>query len=138
MKLDQKLVDAAIEFTKQRFPTEEWAGASAMYTDGGQVLISTSPETMNDSVSVCHEMGAICEAYKLNQKVTASVCVARDEAGHFHILTPCGVCQERLFIWGNKVEVAVPLDGDSTKWQMKLLSDVQPYYWKKPFLGKQS
>ena len=134
MRLDQKLVDTAISFVQKRFPTEPWAGAAAMYTNDGQILISTSPECVNDSVSLCHETGAICEAHKLDKKVTASVCVSRDDQGRFHILTPCGVCQERLYVWGDNVEVAAPIDSDSTQWQMKLLKEVQPFYWRKPFL----
>lgn len=134
MKLDEKLVSAAIDFVNGRFPSEPWAGAAAMYTDSGQILISTAPEVVNASVELCHEVGAICEATKLNQKITATVCVSRDEQGKFHILTPCGVCQERLYYWGGEVEAAVPLDSDSTKWQAKKLKELQPFYWRKPFL----
>jgi len=89
---------------------------------------------VNASVELCHEVGAICEAFKLNKIITATVCVSRDEAGKFHVLTPCGVCQERLMVWGDLVEAAVPRDEDSSQWQMKTLRELQPYYWRKPFL----
>ena len=135
VNLTQELIDAAIAFIEKRFPSEPWAGAAAMYTSEGKLLISTAPECVNESVALCHETGAICEAHKLGQKVTASACVSRDEQGLFHILTPCGVCQERLYTWGGEVEVAVPMEWDSTKWQAKKLKDVQPYYWRKPFLA---
>jgi cytidine deaminase len=134
MKLDSNLVEAAIEFIKSRFSTEPWAGAAAMYTEDGQILISTAPAVVSASVELCHEVGAICEAYKLNKKIAATVCVSRDEKGQFHILTPCGICQERLFVWGGDVEAAVPTDTDSTKWQTKTLKELQPFYWRKPFL----
>ncbi len=134
MDLDSRLVEAAKGFIKARFPTETWAGAAAMYTEDGQLLISTAPESVNLSVELCHETGAICEAHKLNKRVTATVCVSRDDKGNFLILTPCGVCQERLLYWGQDVQAAVPSDNDSTKWQMKTLSELQPYYWRKPFL----
>ena len=132
MKLDQTLVNAAIDFVKNRFPRDEpWEGASAMYTDDGSILISTAPETVNDSVSLCHEAGAICEAYKLNKNIVATVCVSRDDKGNFVILTPCGVCQERLMYWGPNVQAAVPDESDSTKWEVKTLAEIQPYYWGK-------
>lgn len=134
MKIDSKLVDAAKTFVKARFSDESWAGAAAMYTEDGQILISTAPAVVNPSVELCHEAGAICEAYKLNKKITATVCVSRDDKGAFHILTPCGVCQERLFFWGADVEAAVPLETDSAKWQIKTLAELQPYYWRNPFL----
>jgi cytidine deaminase len=49
------------------------------------------------------------------------------------ILSPCGLCQERLFHWGDQVEVAVPLPGDPTRWQAKTLREVQPHYWVNAF-----
>jgi len=69
----------------------------------------------------------------LNEKITASVCVIRDQNKEIHILTPCGICQERLFYWGDEIEVAVPKSNDSTKWLVKTLKDVQPYHWYKIF-----
>ncbi len=47
-----------------------------MYLEDGQILISTSPQVENESLALCHETGAICEAYKLNKRVTASVACA--------------------------------------------------------------
>ncbi len=135
MKLDQKLVQAAIDFVNQRFPTGLEVGAAAVYLEDGRILVSTSPRVENESVAVCHEMGAYCEAYKLNQKITASVCVTREQDG-FYILTPCGVCQERLWTWGEKVECAVPAGDDPRKWRSIPLSELSPHYWRKPFMKK--
>ncbi len=134
MKLDSTLVESAKAFVQLRFPTQPWAGAAALYTEDGQILVSTAPTFPSASVELCHEAGALCEAFKLDKKITATVCVSRDESGKFHILTPCGVCQERLMLYGSDVEAAVPLDVDSTKWQVKTLNELQPYYWRKPFL----
>lgn len=41
---------------------------------------------------------------------------------------PCGVCQERLAIWGMDVEVAVAQPGDPTRWQARRLRQLQPHY----------
>ena len=133
MKLDQKLVDAAIKFLEERLPDGDWEGAAAMYTEKGRILTSTAPGEINNGASLCHETGAICEAYSLNEKITASVCVIRDQNKEIHILTPCGICQERLFYWGDEIEVAVPKSNDSTKWMVKTLKDIQPYHWYKIF-----
>ena len=62
MHLDQRLVDAAIEFVNKRFAEQPFEGAAAMYTEDGEILISTAIEVVNESVSLCHETGAICEA----------------------------------------------------------------------------
>lgn len=122
MKLDQKLIDAAISFVRERFPAAgDWDGAAAMYTTTGRLLVSTYVEAPNPGVGLCNETGAICEAHKFGEKVTASVCVGRSPEGKFEIVTPCGVCQERLFFWGGDVEVAVPDAIDATKWLGKKL-----------------
>jgi cytidine deaminase len=134
VRLDQKLVDAAIDLMNKRFPKDEEAGAAAMYTEGGEILTSVSPDIPNEVAALCHETGALCEAYKLGQKVTASVCVNRAANSEtIRILTPCGICQERFFMWGPDVEVAVPDPQNSSKWIAKKLNEVQPYYWFKVF-----
>lgn len=130
MSLTQKLVDAAIEQALSRFPTG-YAGAAAVGTSEGQILTSVCFDSPNDVVSLCHETGAICEANRLGLHVTASVCVSRESPGDpFLILTPCGVCQERLAKWGLDVQVAVPSSQDASQWEARPLSDVQPYYWR--------
>lgn len=97
MSIEQKLYESAVGLIKQRYPTG-WGGAAAMYTEDGKVLTSVAPEVINASTELCIETGAILEAHKLHTKVTHSVCVAREsENDEFQVLTPCGVCQERLF-----------------------------------------
>lgn len=135
MKLDQKLVDATIDFIKSRFPkVGDWDGAAAMYTQSGKILVSTYVESPNVGTGLCNETGSICEAHKLGEKVTASVCVGRSPQGEFEIVTPCGVCQERLFFWGPDVEVAIPDPSNAQKWIAKKLIEVQPFYWNKTHL----
>jgi cytidine deaminase len=131
LRLDQPLIDAAIDFVERRFPGEPWAGAAAMYVEDGALLISTGPEVLNDAVSLCHEVGAICEAYARNKKIVATACVSRAEDGRFVILPACGVCQERLWYWGGNVQVAVPQAHDSTRWRAVTLGDMSPHYWRK-------
>jgi cytidine deaminase len=136
MKLDQALVNAAIDFIKARFPKiGDWDGAAAMYTKTGKILTSTYAESPNDGAGLCNETGSICEAHKLGEEVTASVCVGRSPEGEFHIIAPCGICQERLFFWGPKVEVGVPHPEDPRIWLSKQLQEVQPFYWRTPYLG---
>jgi cytidine deaminase len=129
MRLDQRLVDAAIAQAQRRFPQGS-GGAAALYLSDGRILTSVCFETPNESANLCHETGAICEANRLNLAVTASVCVSRDSPFKpFLILSPCGICQERLAAWGMNVEVAVPAQSDPTQWQVKTLREVHPFYW---------
>jgi cytidine deaminase len=91
MAVDQELVDAAIELARTRFPGQAWSGAAAMRLDDGTILTSTAPEALNDAVSLCHETGAICEAFKRGRRVVASACVtAADGDRGYWVLAPCG------------------------------------------------
>ena len=131
MFLNQRLVDAAIEQAVARFPQGS-GGAAALATRDGRILASVCFESFHPAVSLCHETGAMCEAYRLGCEVTASVCVSRDsETEPFVILPPCGICQERLAFWGQEVEVAVPVPGQPGQWRSLRLAEVQPYFWHK-------
>ena len=129
MHLDQALVDAALQQALQRFPSG-YAGAAAARTNTGRVITSVSFDAPNDAVSLCHEAGAFCEANRLGEKVVASVCVSRSQPDRpFLILPPCGICQERLALWGPEVEVAVSVPGKPGEWHSKFLREVNPHYW---------
>lgn len=129
MPLDQALVDAAIAQALARFPSGD-AGAAAVRTATGRVITSVSFDAPNSGVSLCHETGAFCEANRLGERVVASVCVSRSAADRpFLILAPCGVCQERLALWGDDVEVAVAVRGHPGRWQARRLREVNPHYW---------
>lgn len=131
MSIDQKLYNEAINLIKKRYPSG-WGGAAAMYTEDGQILTSVAPEVINASTELCMETGAILEAHKLNIKVTHSICVAReDENAAFIIPTPCGVCQERLFYWGEDVKAAVTNENNALIF--KTLKELQPYHWYKAY-----
>jgi cytidine deaminase len=133
MPIDQALVDAAIDLLERRFP-QDGGIAAAMYTDAGDLLTSVAFQPEWGGGGLCAEAGAICEAAKLNRRITASVCVSRlSGASPILILTPCGICQEHLFHWGPDVEVAVPIPGDPTGWMAVPLREVQPYYWVNAF-----
>lgn len=127
MNIEQMLYDTAVELIKKRYPTG-WGGAAAMYTEDGRILTSVAPEVINASTELCIETGAILEAHKYQAKITHSVCVVRDdEHSECKVLTPCGVCQERLFYWGPDLKAAVTVpDG---RLVYKTLKEIQPYHW---------
>lgn len=129
MPLSQSLVDAAMEQAVRRFPTG-YAGAAAILTESGRVITSVSFDSPNEAVSLCHEAGAFCEANRLGERVVASVCVSRSSPDRpFLVLPPCGICQERLALWGPEVEVAVSVPGKPGAWESKRLREVNPHYW---------
>ncbi|MFD1851526.1 cytidine deaminase [Oceanobacillus bengalensis] len=134
MDIEQKLYQTAKNLIEKRYPTG-WGGAAAMYTANGAILTSVAPEVINASTELCIETGAILEAHKLNTKITHSICVVRDDENEdFKVLTPCGVCQERFFYWGNDVRVAVT--NEEKQLLFKTLEEVQPYHWYQAYKDK--
>ena len=127
MSIEQEMYDKVTDFIKKRFP-EDWGGAAIIHTEGGSFFTSVAIECANESVSLCIETGAICEAHKFNEKVTHCLCVVRDdENSPFKVLSPCGVCQERLRYWGTDVKVGVTTEDGSLKYVT--LGELQPYHW---------
>lgn len=131
MDIERKLYQSAVELIEKRYPSG-WGGAAAMYTEDGQILTSVAPDIINASTELCMETGAILEAHKLNTKVTHSICIAREnENSVFTVLTPCGVCQERLFYWGENVKAAIT--NPNGELIFKTLKEIQPYHWYKAY-----
>ncbi|PTA43245.1 cytidine deaminase [Micromonospora sp. RP3T] len=116
-----------------RFPDGGDHGAAAMLLGDGTILTGTAPAAVNPSVEVCHEIEPYCGAYRLNQRVVASVCIHREPSGRTVVLSPCGVCRERLAVHGPKVLVAVAEPRDPTVVVWKPLRDVLPDYWMTAF-----
>ena len=131
MNIEQTLYDTAVDFIKNRYPTG-WGGAAVIHTDDDRYLISVAIDVFNASAELCIETGAICEAHKFNVKVTHCICVVRDdEQSEFKVLTPCGICQERLRFWGEDVLVGVTTNDSSLKFVR--LGELMPYYWGKAY-----
>lgn len=126
-------VDACRRLIEQRFGDDDDHGAAAMLLDDGAILTGTAPEAMNAAVAVCHEIEPYCAAFRLGRTVVASVCLHREPGGRLLVLSPCGVCRERLALHGPDVLVAVAAPGDPTQVVWKALKDVLPDYWLTAF-----
>ena len=125
--IDQELYNAVKKLIEARYPIG-WGGAAAVRVEDGTIYTSVAPEVINDSTALCMETGAILEAHKYNKKVTHSICLAReDEHSPLKVLSPCGVCQERLFYWGPQVQCAI--SNDTQAIIFKTLNELQPYHW---------
>lgn len=70
----------------------------------------------------------MCEAHKYREKVTHCLCVVReDEHSPCKVLSPCGICQERLRYWGEDVQVGVTTGNGELLFVE--LRELQPYHW---------
>ena len=97
-------------------------------SEDDQYFTSVAIETSNGGASLCIEVGAMCEAHKYKICVTHSLCLVReDESSPFIVLSPCGICQERLRFWGTGVKVGVTTPANTLKFVT--LNELQPYHW---------
>lgn len=126
-------VDACRSVIRDRFPDDDHHGAAAMLLDDGTILTGTAPDAVNPSVEVCHETEPYCAAFRLGRRIVASVCLHREPGGRTVVLSPCGVCRERLAVHGPYVLVAVADVEDPTLVVWKPLKDVLPDYWMTAF-----
>lgn len=125
--IEQEMYRRAIEFIPQRYP-KGWGGVAIIHSEDDQYFTSVCIDTANSSVELCIEVGAMCEAHKYNVRVTHCLCVVGDdENSPFKVLSPCGVCQERLRFWGEDVKVGVTTPDNTLKFAT--LSELQPYHW---------
>lgn len=128
MSIENEMFEKAVNFLEERYGKDKAGGVAVLRIDNGEYLISIWPECDNSSADLCAETGAICEAHKLNVKVTHSLCVCRQKDNEpYEVLSPCGICQERLFYWGKDVKCAISTKDNRIIF--KTLGELQPYYW---------
>ncbi|MGX9416441.1 cytidine deaminase [Vibrio sp. WJH972] len=131
MNIEKAIFDAAVELINSRY-SSGWGGAAAVRTETGKILTSVAPDIKVESLGLCMEVGAYLEAHKLNEAVTHSLCIARDdEHSEFKVLSPCGVCRERLVHWGGDVMAAVSTPNDELTF--KSIRELMPHHWSLAF-----
>lgn len=130
-EIEQEMYRQAVALIETRYPTG-WGGAGVVHTAQGHYFTSVCMENANASAVLCIETGAMLEAHKYNEKVTHCLCLVReDETSPFQVLSPCGICQERLRYWGEGVQVAVTTEDAVLKFvPLKVL---QPYHWSRAY-----
>lgn len=130
-EIQQELYRQAVELIQKRYPDSP-GGAAAAYTADGRFLTSVPIDTIDSNVELCCETGVICEAAKYDLKITHCICVVRDTPqGDFMVLSPCGICQERLRYYGIDTKVGVTTNDHSLKFVP--LNEMQPYHWTTAF-----
>ena len=128
MNIEKEMFHKALNFLNERYGENKAGGVAVLRIETGEYLTSVWDEERNSSAYLCAETGAICEAHKLNKKVTHSLCICRQEDNQpYEILSPCGICQERLYYWGKGVKCAISTKDNSIVF--KTLEELQPYYW---------
>ncbi len=133
--IEEKMYRLATELIEKRYP-KGWGGAAVIRTEKDNYFTSVAIETSNSSATLCIEVGAMCEAHKYAEAVTHCLCVVRDdECSPYKILSPCGICQERLRFWGENVLVGVTTPDFSLKFVK--LKEISPFHWSSAYTNQQ-
>lgn len=124
------LHDAAVAIAKeqsQRDADGEGVGAAAL-TDAGETLTGVWIDAMVDSAWLCAETGPISEAHRTGRKLVASICVRWTPATDAAVLAACGICQERLAIFGPDLKIGLP-DSAERGFRFETLAALRPFPW---------
>lgn len=70
--IEDRMYGEAVALITRRYP-KGWGGAAVLRTADDTYLTSVAIETADGGASLCIETGAICEAHKLNKRVTPIV-----------------------------------------------------------------
>lgn len=134
MTRDTDLYDAAVGLIETRLAASSWKTAAAVRLDDGTVLTGIGLANFSSAAGLCAEVGPLAQAYTADSTVVASICVNRsDDRGTDLVLAPCGLCQERLALWGPDVEVGVADAAAPRGWSTRRLVELMPYYWASAF-----
>ncbi len=133
--IEEKMYQMAVKLIQKRYPAG-WGGAAVIRTAQGSYFTSVAIETANASAVLCIEVGAMCEAHKFNERVTHCLCVVREDGNSpFRVLSPCGICQERLRYWGDAVQVGVTTGDDTLTFVP--LRELTPYHWTNAYSAEE-
>ncbi len=102
--------------------------AAAAATASGRILHGVWVDAMVDSACLCAETGPICEAHRTRDALVAIVCVRWRGTAGATVLAACGVCQERLAVFGATVLVGVS-DAEPPGYRFRPLADLRPSPW---------
>lgn len=129
--VDERLYNAAKDLleAKRRVASGEVVVAAAYLSDG-DIALGSHFEGTCDAACLCAETGPVCTANVRGLRVVASICLLQDSpGGPIRVLAPCGICQERLRVFGTDVHVAVALPNTPNGWQSIPLSELTTVHW---------
>lgn len=101
--------------------------AAAAQTRSGAELVGVWIDAMVDSACLCAETGPICESHRMQDPIVASICVRWVKSSTPLVLPACGVCQERLAVFGTDVVVGVGRTSGVTEYMT--LEELRPFPW---------
>ena len=100
----KELVKKAEEVRKHSYsPYSGFSVGAALLTKKGNVYTGTNVENASYSPTICAESSAIVKAISEGEREFVAVAVI--SSAHDEYVTPCGVCRQRIFEFGDDIKV---------------------------------
>ncbi len=122
----KELYDKALKATENSYaPYSHFHVGAAVLTEDGSVYTGCNIENASYPAGICAERTAMAKAISDgHRKFRAVVVAARNEDGE-QSASPCGVCRQFLFEFGDDIEISFGTDRDHLTTER--IADLLPY-----------
>ena len=110
----KELYDIALGATKNAYtPFSHFNVGAALLTEEGTVYTGVNIENSSYGGTICAERTAMVKAVSEGHRKFKAIAVAAVSEGKVHISSPCGICRQFIFEFGDDIDVIFGPDRDS-------------------------
>lgn len=112
----KELYDIALDATKNAYtPYSEFNVGAAVITEDDTIFTGVNIENASYGVTICAERTAMSKAVSEGYRKFKAIAVAAVKDGAEQISSPCGICRQFIFEFGNDIDVIFGSDRNNLK-----------------------
>ncbi|MBE6020741.1 MAG: cytidine deaminase [Firmicutes bacterium] len=110
----KKLYDLALDATKNAYtPYSHFNVGAALLTEEGTVYTGVNIENSSYGGTICAERTAMVKAISEGHRRFKALAVAAVSEGKEHTSSPCGICRQFIFEFGDDIDIIFGSDRDN-------------------------
>ena len=110
----KELYDLALEATKNAYtPYSHFNVGAALLTDDDKVYTGVNIENASYGGTICAERTAMVKAISEGHRKFKAIAVAAVSEGKEQVSSPCGICRQFIFEFGDNIDVIFGSDRES-------------------------
>lgn len=110
----KELYDIALEATKNAYtPYSHFNVGAALLTDDDKVYTGVNIENASYGGTICAERTAMVKAISEGHRKFKAIAVAAVSEGKEQVSSPCGICRQFIFEFGDDIDVIFGSDRES-------------------------
>ena len=110
----KKLYDLALDATKNAYtPYSHFNVGAALLTEEGTVYTGVNIENSSYGGTICAERTAMVKAISEGHRRFKALAVAAVSEGKEHTSSPCGICRQFIFEFGEDIDIIFGSDRDN-------------------------